>query len=882
MGLKIKNIILLLLFTVPSLQYVNAQEKLLSVHHEQVSIRTVLDDIEAQSGLIFAYNSQLFNDSKRITVHADSVGVEQLLQVIFREKNFQFIKMDKQLIIKAVDEQDISVPDTETVRRMDNKYTVSGFVRDAVSGEVLIGATVVLSDLKTGAISSHYGFYSITVRDSFDSLFCSYLGYQSESVSLTGNDQKIDFFLLKDKQQIEELVIYADEMAESLRSTRSSSQKIDPSTATQMPALLGEKDVIKALASVPGVKFMGDGSTIFYVRGGSRDQNLITLDDAPVYNPMHLMGFFSTIVPDAIKSIELYKGEFPVSYGGRLSSLVDIRTKDGDMQKFSMRGSFGLLSARLSLEGPLWKDHISYFISGRRSYFLRPLQTVNDDIGDLHFADLHFKINYRINSRNRIYLSLYKSTDNFESSSRAGNISGINWQNTTSTFRWNHLFSDRLFSNTTLYASSYDYYLYTNLTNGDYWNSHIDNFSLKSDFTWYIAPSHTLRFGAKLARHFMNPGNFYSGDQLLPLPYEISTRNVFESNAYISDQLILFDKLSVRMGIRLTSWNNIGPAVEYSYGDLQLDSIHYSAGENYHTYLTGDPRIGITFKLNNNRMLKLSYSRMSQFEQLITNSISPFSSLEVWLPSGPAIKPQRADQFTLGYSREKAGSGWTTSAEIYYRKMHNQIDYRDHAKLLMNPFIERELRFGEGIAYGVETLIARSSSRINSWLSYTYSRSMLSIGGINNNNPYPAYGDRPHDLSLFFSYSINPRLEISANFKYMTGSPFTAPTAFYFHDNIQVPIYFKRNNERLPDYHRLDLSLSWDFRKKESNFDHGMIFSVYNLYGRKNPVLIHFNKIETNSGDLVTPYNYYTKPELVPTQFYLFRFMPSLSYQFSF
>ncbi|MDA3822048.1 MAG: carboxypeptidase-like regulatory domain-containing protein [Bacteroidales bacterium] len=872
---------ILLLFGMSTSSF--GQEKKLTLNHEDASMRTVLNDIEKQSGFIFSYSSRLFEDEERISVQVKDASLEAAIQMVFRTKKIRFAILEQQIVLKKDRRKKLEEPELPEVELQAlSKYTISGYARNVASSEILIGATVAVPDGSAGAITNNYGFFSLTLDEKVDSLECTYVGYGKQSKGIQNRDEIITFQLMEQLQSLSEVVVYSDETRDEIRTTRSSEQRIRSEAVRKMPALFGEKDVIKSLAAIPGIKFYGDGSTIFYVRGGSRDQNMVTIDEAPVYNPTHLMGFFSTIVPDAIKDIKVYKGDFPANYGGRLSSLVDIRTKDGNMQEFGMDASLGLLSSRLSLEGPIWKDHISYFISGRRSYILKPLQLISNDLQDLHFADLHFKLNYRVNEKNRIFFSLYNSVDNFEATQGASNIAGINWKNSTATLRWNHLFSEKLFSNTTLYASSYDYYLNTNLTNGDYWNSHIENFSLKSDFTWYISPSNTLRFGAKVAQHFMNPGNFYVNHQILPLPFKISTKSANENCLYISEQVLISENFSLRIGLRFTAWNSIGPAVEYSISDGQFLSTDHSPGELYNTYAAADPRIGIVYKTQSQDILKFSFSRTSQFEHLITNSISPFSTLEVWLPSGPNIKPQKANQLTLGYSHSFGNSGLKAESEVYYKGMKNQIDYRDHAKLLMNPFIDAQLLFGEGKAYGIETLLSKKHGALNGWISYTFSRSIYTIEGINNGNPYPSYGDRPHDISLFLSYKINPRLELSGNFIYMTGSPFTSPTAFYYHENIQVPIYFKRNNDRLPDYHRMDVALNWNLRKKEGKFKHEMIFSIYNLYGRKNPVAIHFNKIENDAGQLVTPYNYYSTPELTPTQFYIYQVIPSISYHFSF
>lgn len=851
---------------------------------EGVPMRMVMSDIEHQTGLSFAYRSRLLDEDEPVTLNYKNVPLEEVLEALFGGRSLVFRLVERQIILNRQPGQgkDPAGDQSDREEAGPNSYTINGYVKDGATGEVLIGASVAVRGSSSGAITNKYGFFSLTLNEPADSLSCSFVGYRARSVALSGRDQYVEFGLQERSMEIREVVVYSDESVDEIRTKRGSEDRLRPEAVQQMPALFGEKDVIKSLAAIPGVKFFGDGSTIFYVRGGSRDQNLVTIDEAPIYNPTHLLGFFSTVVPDAVKDIQVYKGDFPANYGGRLSSLVDIRTKDGNMQQVGLNGSVGLLSSRLSLEGPIWKDHISYFVSGRRSYIYKPIHQVAEELKDLHFADLHLKLNYRINENNRVFLAHYSGRDNFEQGNTVARTSGINWQNATTTLRWNHLFSDRLFSNTTLYGSRYDYYLNTNIQQGDYWYSHIDNFSLKTDFTWYLAPGNTLRFGARLAEHFFNPGNFYDDHEILPLPYVISTRRARESALYLSDQWILSDYLSLRMGLRLTGWSNIGEAVEYSFDDNQLDSTHYKPGEVYHTYVRLDPRMSAVFKASERDVLTLSFSRTHQFEHLITNSISPFTTLEVWLPSGPQIRPQRADQLGLGYHRSFRVNGLEFKTEVYHKWMANQIDYRDHARMLMNPFVEYELRFGSGRAYGWETMIKKKRGALTGWLSYTLSRSVYRIPGINAGEAYPSYSDRPHDVSLFLAWQFLPRVSISANFTYMTGAPFTSPTGFYLYDQYQVPVYDARNNDRLPDYHRLDVALKWQLNKRESRFRHNLTLSFYNLYGRKNPVAIHFNKIENADGNLVVPYNYYARPDLLPTQFYLYKMIPSLSYQFGF
>ncbi|MGM0475185.1 MAG: secretin and TonB N-terminal domain-containing protein, partial [Bacteroidota bacterium] len=436
---------------------------------DEVALEEVLEQIESQSGLHFAYSSRLLDERKPVTIHVKEAPLEEVLGKLFRDQGIRFEIIERQIVLKKMKRAGDSPGFARGADREEglrSRLTLSGYVRDALSGEVLIGATISVADGMEGTITNSYGFYSLTVGREVTEISCSYIGYRRMTVPVEGDSSRVTHFALqREPEPLHEVTIYSHENDNIIRTMRSSQESIHPKSVRRMPALFGEKDVIKSLACIPGIRFFGDGSTIFYVRGGARDQNMITIDEAPVYNPTHLLGFFSTVVPDAIKDVKVYKGDFPARYGGRLSSLVDIRTRDGNMNRFGLDGSVGLLSSRLSLEGPLWKEHISFFASGRRSYITRPLQLLNPRISDLHFSDLHVKLNYRINARNRVFLSLYRGVDNFEQRSAGEQTSGVNWQNSATTLRWNHLFSDRLFSNLTLLGSRYDYYLNTHIEN---------------------------------------------------------------------------------------------------------------------------------------------------------------------------------------------------------------------------------------------------------------------------------------------------------------------------------------------------------------------------------------------------------------------------------
>ncbi len=870
------------------------RSKLITVHANEIPLRRVLDQIEEQSGLSFSYGSRLIDEEQSVSLHVESLSLEKVLDELFRDRKMTFKVVERQIVLKRARRLKVEVEAGMVSAGEEQKpvqFTISGYVKDARTGEVLIGATITIPGGKEGTITNNYGFYSLTLREAVNELICSYVGYGHKSIPVQpAATQMVHFTMEKEVARLSEVTIISSDEINIIRTSRSSEVRINPESVRKMPALFGEKDVIKSLAAIPGIKFFGDGSTIFYVRGGARDQNMITIDDAPVYNPTHLLGFFSTIVPDAVKDVKIYKGDFPANYGGRLSSLIDIHTKDGNMNRFGMDGSLGLLSAKLSLEGPIWKEHISFFVSGRRSYITKPLQQFNDRINDLHFSDFHLKLNYHINNNNRIFFSMYRGEDNFEQQVNRETSTGINWQNSTTTLRWNHLYSDRLFSNLILLGSRYDYYLNTHIEQNNYWNSHIDNLSLKYDFTYYVKPSYTLRFGFLASGHFHNPGNYYRQGVEFDPGLDLSVKHTREYALYASNQFIINENISLRAGLRLTAWHNIGPSTEYDIvpttgGDFVRDSlavIEYPAGKIYHQYVSLDPRLSLVFRPAERHVLKLSYSRTSQFQYLITNSISPFTSLEVWLPAGPNVKPQVAHQFTLGYTHMFGVPGLRFDVEAYYKRMDNMIDYRDHARMLMNPLVEYELRIGKGNAYGVETIIHKEYGRLTGWISYTLSRSILQMKEINEGEPYPSYSDRPHDFSMFLSWEIRPRITLTANFIYMTGVPYTTPTGFYNYDNHQVPIYAQRNNDRLPDYHRLDLALNWFLSKPGKQFQHELIFSVYNLYNRKNPVALHFNKIEDENGNFVVPSDYYSDPELVSSQFYLYGIVPSISYHFKF
>jgi len=843
-------------------------------------LEDVLQEISKQGNVELSYSSKKINLEQRVSIQLTDASLARVFEDLSKQADLKFIIIENHVVVK---------PSRQTIQPLPSgpfHYTLSGYIRDTESSEVLIGATIYVPSLEKGTISNEFGFYSLTIPGGQHTISFSYLGYKTFlwNTDLLTN-QIIDIQLEEEHSLLEEVIITSMDNQIDLSLIRTGNVNLEPRSVERMPALMGEQDVIKSLDALPGITLQGDGSTLFFVRGGNKDQNRILIDDAPIYNPAHLLGIFSTFIPEAVKNIDIYKGDIPAEYGGRLSSLIDVRTKDGDMNRVVMNGSLGLATAKASVEGPIKQGNSSFFLSGRTSYFRWFMREFNPGIQRFYFTDLNAKLNLKLGPSDRLHVSGYTGKDYFSHGPKPENTSGISWSNVAGTVRWNHIFNDRLFSNTTLYGSKYDYYLLTNVEQNDFWNSRISNFSLKSDFTWYANPDITLKFGGKISRHLFNPGNYEDGQNPggggIPV---VSRKTGREWVLYASNSHEIGRRLSLRYGLRASFWQNLGEATEYTYNYDQTpaDTMYYGAGQVYNTYFRLEPRMGLTYQFRKNSSIKASYARTAQYEQLITNSISPFTTLEVYLPAGPNILPQLADQFSLGYFQKIPGGNLDLSIEGFYKKMYNQIDYEDHAYMLLNPHIESELRFGEGEAYGFEILLKKYYGRLNGWLGYAYTRSWRQINGINGDNVYPAFWDRPHDFSFYLSYNLKPSWIVSMNWIYMTGSAFSSPTSFYYYNGYAVPIYEKKNNDRLPDYHRLDLSTEIQLNKAAARYQHKLVFTLYNLYGRKNPISVNFNKTLNQNGHPIIPGELSSPPELVPSMIYLFSFVPAVSYSFTF
>lgn len=756
-----------------------------------------------------------------------------------------------------------------------DKFTLSGYIRDADNSESLIGANVQVPQLGTGTSSNEYGFYSLTLPAGNYTIVISYLGYDNKTkqVKLNSN-QQLNLELEPETNEIEEVVVSSKRENENVEQIEMSQVKLQMQQIKRMPALLGEVDIIKAIQLLPGVQTVGEGGSGFYVRGGAVDQNLILLDEAPVYNSAHLLGFFSVFNSDAIKDVQLYKGGIPANYGGRLSSVLDIRMRDGNKKRISGRGGIGTISSRLTVEGPLLGENSSFVVSGRRTYADLFLKLSSDSLlrqSQLYFYDLNVKMNFQTSEKDRIFLSGYFGRDVF---SDAGQF-GFNWGNTTATARWNHVYNNKLFSNLTFYYSDYRYFLGENGgVEGFEWTSRLKDLSLKLDYTYFLNPNNKLRFGLQSIQHDIQPGHAKgTGAESIFNELKLDTDRSYEHAAYISNEQKFGDRLSLLYGLRFSMFQNVGEATVYQFDDefALADSTKYAAGDIYQSYTNWEPRLGLRYRLGANSSIKVSYNRMAQYLHLASNTTSS-SPLDVWFSSSPNVKPQTADQVALGYFWNLNSKGIEASVEGYYKKMNNSIDFRDHAELLLNRYLEGELRFGEARSYGLELLLKKQSGRLQGWISYTLARSERKVAEINNGEYYPTKYDKTHDIAVVLSYDLKERLNIAANWVYGTGAAVTLPTGRYEYFGQIVPVYSDRNGERMPAYHRLDIAATLKAKRRwfKNRLEREWVFSIYNVYNRHNAYSLNFVQDEDN-------------PQITKAQkTYLFGIIPSVTANFKF
>ena len=747
------------------------------------------------------------------------------------------------------------------------KFTVSGHISDAETGEELIGASVHVKGTTTGTVTNTYGFYSLTLPKGETTLVFSFIGFEAVEKQVKLNaPQHIDIELGTGTETIEEVEVLGEKLDKNVRSTEMGVMKINPKEIASLPVLFGEQDVMKTIQLMPGVKSAGEGSTGFHVRGGSADQNLILLDEAPVYNASHLLGFFSVFNSDALKDVTMIKGGMPAEYGGRLSSVLDIKMKDGNRKDFQASGGLGLISSRLTLEGPIKKDQGSFMISGRRTYVDLFLKLSSDDAmnnSTLYFYDLNLKANYKLGNKDRIYLSGYFGRDVFGFDDQMG----MDWGNATATVRWNHLFSDKLFSNTSFIYSKYDFDMESSFSDDKVTIfSGIEDFNLKEDLQYFISSKSKLKFGANAIYHTFIPGKVETTAATNNV--EIDNEYALEYAGYLSWDYDLSDRWKLNAGLRYSGFTALGPGDVYAYdnNDEVIDTTTYNSLDVIETYGGFEPRLSTTFIVDDESSVKLAYNRNRQYIHLVSNSTSG-TPMDAWIPSSKIVEPGISDQVAVGYFRNFLGNSIETSVEVYYKDLQNQVDYKNGADIMLNPYIESQLVFGKGRSYGLELYARKNVGRFTGWISYTLSETERYFEDVGD-YWYPTKYDRTHDISIVGMYQFNDKWSGSASWVYNTGDAYTTPSGKYSIEGVTYSSYSERNAARMPDYHRLDLGLTYQ-AKKTKRFESSWNFSLYNAYGRENAYTISFEENEDTG-------------EMEAVQLSLFKFIPSVTYNFKF
>lgn len=763
-----------------------------------------------------------------------------------------------------------------------DKFTLSGFVKDSLSGESLIGATVSVNGHGKGIVSNQYGFYSITMPRGTYTVYISFAGYQTQQLDLAFDNNIDQNFYLSPKTTLQEVIVSSKRRDGNVKNAQMGKIDLSISQVKSVPVLLGETDLLKTLQLLPGVRNAGEGNTGLYVRGGGPDQNLILLDDAIVYNTGHLFGFFSIFNSDAIKNISLIKGGMPAQYGGRLSSVLDIAMKEGNMNKFEAEGGIGAIASRISLQGPIKKNKASFIISGRRTYvdvISKPFITEKSDFygSGYYFYDFNAKVNYIFSNKDRLYLSGYFGRDVFtyRNARRAFNAD-IPWGNSTATLRWNHVFNRKLFANTTVVYN--DYAFSFGATQNDFnikLSSGIHDWNAKTDFDYYASPQHKLRFGVVATYHTFTP-NVLTGNQGETRfdPDNDSKKYALETGVYLQDDWEIGKRLKINTGLRYSRFTQLGPYKVFSH-DLngnKTDSVTYGRGKPVKSFDGLEPRFTVRYTINDATSVKAAVSRNMQYIHLVSNAGSTLPT-DLWVPSTYRVRPQISWQYAAGVFRNFGDNTFETSLELYYKAMDNQIEYREgYTPSLKDP--EEDFVFGKGWSYGSELFLNKTRGKLTGWIGYTLSWTWRKFAQLNDGEKYPAKYDRRHDLSVVTMYQLNKKWKFSAVFVYGSGNATSLPERFYVIGNVLTQEYSKINQYRLSPYHRMDISATLTPRQRENQkWQQSWVFSIYNVYSRLNPYFVYFNQDGS-------PYD--GTLSMKAQQVSLFPIIPSVTWNFKF
>lgn len=826
------------------------------------TILEILQELEQTQQISFSYDQRNIPTGK-IRLSNEAQPLKSVLESMFESRGMSF---------KAIGRQVVIYPDPA------KKTTINGKIRGADDGEYLPGATVYVEELGQGVVSNAYGFYSLTVPSGNYTLVFSYVGFEAnrKPISATWN-QTIDIELSIHVEQLTEIVVAAEKANENITNTSISHHKLQIQRIETMPALGGEADVLKGIQFLPGIQTANEGTTGFSVRGGGFDQNLILLDEAPVYNPAHSVGLFSVFNPDALKEVKVYKGGIPARYGGRLSSVVDIKMKEGNDKRLALKGSVGIVGSRLTVEGPV-SNKVSVLLSGRYGYVGQTAKTLADWGGisdydqnaEVDFYDLNAKINVKLSDRDRLYISAYTGDDHFRNDAVFADNT-LDWSNQTGTLRWNRALGSRLFANLTFIYSDFDYaYVENHDIRNFKWTANFQQFGSKIDFDYYLSPQHELNFGVALTDHDFAPGNIEpSNESSIIEPFQLDVKRAIESGAYLSHQYKISNNLSAEYGLRFSSFHNIGPGSKYflnEAGNTIIGSDEVARGEVFNENFRLAPRATLTYLLSPQKSIKASYNRTYQYLHLVSNS-SVGLPTDVWLPVDNNIEPRSADQLALGYFANTPTNTYLFTVEAFYKHFGNVIDYKDNADLFLNNNIETEIRTGTGRAWGIEWLVEKKVGRLNGWVAYTLSKVTHQIDGANRDLEYAPRYDKRHNLSVVANYQLSDRWKLAANFSYVSGGGITVPLGFYNAAGRPYNYYSERNAYQLPDFHQLNISGTHSF-KNQGRWKSEVTLGVTNLYNRRNHFALYVDHQENARTRLL--------------KMYLFGLMPSINYNFKF
>ncbi len=835
------------------------------------TLRHVLDQITKQTGFHFVYNPDLVDDLEKIDFKARNTPINSVLDQITDILALQYIKTENHIILKPR-KQEIQPPHTETQAR---NVSITGYVRDHETHEPLVGASISVEGQPIGTVTNGIGYYTLTLKKGDYTLVYSYLGYKREyiTMSIAGN-ASVDQELENAIQQMETVAITRTNTQPAAKSLLDKSSTLNAADFSKYSGLVFGGDLVGILATDHGITRLSDGSAFYSVRGGYKDQNLVLIDEAPIYHPSHFFGLYSSVAPQSINSLEVYTSDFPLKYGGRLSSITDIRTKDGSIGKFGISSEFTPLTLSARVEIPIHEDKITASANIRKSILGWAMKALDMD-GDFNFYDIHSKIHFKISPKDRIYISIFNGND-YYSNLETGNNYAVTWNNIAATIRHYHILGARHYMNQSAYFGQYRYLIFTNDDHSNYWNTRIGNMAYKADFVWEPTPKITIRYGTEYSYHIFIPATLYIDNK--KSNSGLLTGNADEIVAYAGGEIQATEKIAIKLGARFSLWQNYGPAKSFYLNKTiqKWDTTSYGHGK-FNDHKRIEPRAAIVFKPTPSIDLKVSLEHNIQYLHMLSNSISPFTTLDLWIPSGNYFKPQEVTATTVSASF-RLGDLTLTSCG-YYKFFQNITEYRLHANMLMNRTIENEFYLGKAKSIGFELSAEKNVGKMRMKANYTYTYSHKLTPELYRYEYIPD-NNIPHCVHLMSSYNLTPRLAAKVDWNFNSGIPYTKPIGFYYYGDQKIPYYGSRNNARLPNYHKLNMAVEYSFRKPEiKHFAHKISLSVYNIYNRKNYVLVSYNKIPTADGKYMIPSDISKDNALVPTGMSLPGTLVMLSYR---